>query len=781
DTGQSASEDAERRRRELALIEEAANADASAAEGESTADRIAEIEAELAALDAEREAGLESELEGLREQQAVAEGRRDALAAVLEQRRADLNAAEAAAEGARAAQRKAESGVEAARREASRIGAELAAVNHFLRAAGGAPAGGRSLAEDVGADEGYELAVAAALGSLLRAGVVADIREGHSLLDAAGSAGGSALLPAPGSSQPGGQPPVSGAERLLDHVRPADSVASHVARVLADAWVVASLDDVPGSFRGIAVTREGRVLFGATGELRQAPAGGEERVLEQLGRRDRLAAASADAVRGEQAAQAEVEQAVAAVGEADTARDAAESSVRAAARELDEGAEAVRRLEHQLELRREAPAEGALAVRHAELTAELRAERRLAEQVERERAERRNRAELLRAAIERQVEVAAASERAAAALERAEAAVAEGRDQLANELEADEALGETTAAELRSCAQEEAGLNERLRKASEAVTTAEVRAQQVRDRTAEHGSELERLAQKLGFEAAPAEEALDDDARDDLSARIERLARRREQLGPVNPLAKQEYEEAVQHVEELETQRRDLESALAELQGLIRDTDKRIRESFEETFEAAAKNFEDVVQHLFPGGRGRLRLVHPEGPRPVLGGEQPDGEGAKPAEGDADQEPPEPEDELATDGPGVEVEVTPAGKSMKRLSLLSGGEKSLVALAFLFAVFLARPCPFYILDEVEAALDDLNIDRFLQLIGRFSDRAQFIVVTHQKRTMDAADILYGVSMGGDGVSKVISRRLPQGQRVSEAEPEPEQPAAEAAA
>ena len=108
---------------------------------------------------------------------------------------------------------------------------------------------------------------------------------------------------------------------------------------------------------------------------------------------------------------------------------------------------------------------------------------------------------------------------------------------------------------------------------------------------------------------------------------------------------------------------------------------------------------------------------------------------------------------------GVEVEVTPAGKSSKRLSLLSGGEKSLVALAFMFAVFLARPCPFYILDEVEAALDDLNVDRFLQLVRRYSDRAQFIVVTHQKRTMDAADRLYGVSMGGDGVSKVVSRRL----------------------
>ena len=107
----------------------------------------------------------------------------------------------------------------------------------------------------------------------------------------------------------------------------------------------------------------------------------------------------------------------------------------------------------------------------------------------------------------------------------------------------------------------------------------------------------------------------------------------------------------------------------------------------------------------------------------------------------------------------MEIEVTPAGKTTRRLSLLSGGEKSLVALAFMFAVFLAKPCPFYILDEVEAALDDTNIGRFLDLIRAYSDRAQFIVITHQRRTMEAADVLYGVSMGTDGVSKVVSRRL----------------------
>jgi chromosome segregation protein len=194
---------------------------------------------------------------------------------------------------------------------------------------------------------------------------------------------------------------------------------------------------------------------------------------------------------------------------------------------------------------------------------------------------------------------------------------------------------------------------------------------------------------------------------------------------------------------------------MRELEGLIRDTDRRIREAFEATFNAAAKNFEEVVEQLFPGGRGRLRLVREDsGPRPVLGGAE--------IEEDSDgPEAPGPEDEEAPeDDMGVEIEITPAGKATKRLTLLSGGEKSLTALAFLFAVFLARPCPFYILDEVEAALDDLNIDRFLSLLRQFAGRAQFIVVTHQKRTMEAADCLYGVSMAGDGVSKVVSRRLP---------------------
>ncbi len=196
---------------------------------------------------------------------------------------------------------------------------------------------------------------------------------------------------------------------------------------------------------------------------------------------------------------------------------------------------------------------------------------------------------------------------------------------------------------------------------------------------------------------------------------------------------------------------------------MIRETDRQIHETFNETFSAAARNFEELVGDVFPGATGRLRLVKDEqGPRAVIGGEPaPENGGAQDAEAAAEVEAEADESPDAEEMLGVEIEITPAGKSTKRLSLLSGGEKSMTALAFMFSVFLARPCPFYVLDEVEAALDDLNLDRFLTLLRRYADRAQFIVITHQKRTMEAADWLYGVSMADNGVSKVLSRRLPK--------------------
>ncbi len=318
--------------------------------------------------------------------------------------------------------------------------------------------------------------------------------------------------------------------------------------------------------------------------------------------------------------------------------------------------------------------------------------------------------------------------------------------------------------QLRACAQQEASLQTKLHAEHEGLTEAEVRAQRARDQADDSETEVAQLAERLSLAPEAAEEELGEEERQALASQLERLARRREQLGPVNPLAQQEYADALEHVEELETQRTDLETALRELEKLIADTDREIRERFEQTFAAAAANFEELSEQLFPGGSGRLRLVaESDGPRRVLGGEAATvGEDADGAESEDAGEAGADSDEAteAEDLLGVEIEITPAGKSMKRLSLLSGGEKSMTALAFLFSVFLARPCPFYILDEVEAALDDLNIDRFLDLLGRYSQRAQFIVVTHQKRTMEAADSLYGVSMGSDGVSKVISRRLP---------------------
>jgi chromosome segregation protein len=228
-----------------------------------------------------------------------------------------------------------------------------------------------------------------------------------------------------------------------------------------------------------------------------------------------------------------------------------------------------------------------------------------------------------------------------------------------------------------------------------------------------------------------------------LAARLERLERRRESLGAVNPLAAEEYEAERARSGELEAQCDDLERSLRELRTLIRDLTATIDRRFAETFDQVAHHFTDTVRTLFPGGTGRLRLTD-------------DVVSAAPPAQDGEEADPPP----ASEGPGIEVELRPAGKRIESLHLLSGGEKSLTAIAFLFALMLTRPSPFYVLDEVEAALDDSNIERFLSLLRAYQSRAQFIVITHQRRTMEVADVLYGVSMAGDGESKVLSRRMP---------------------
>ncbi|HSF61465.1 MAG TPA: AAA family ATPase [Gaiellaceae bacterium] len=275
--------------------------------------------------------------------------------------------------------------------------------------------------------------------------------------------------------------------------------------------------------------------------------------------------------------------------------------------------------------------------------------------------------------------------------------------------------------ELRRLGAAEVELRRELEEAGERLTTAEVEIARIDADASEANRRLEAAGEIL-----PA----DGDDRDELAVRVERLEIRRATLGQVNPLAREEYEAEKERLADLRIQREDLERSLDELEKLRAELVDTVERRFAETFAAVADHFEDVASTLFPGGEGRLRLVA------------------------ADEEGGE---------PGVEVELRPAGKKITRLSLLSGGEKALGAISFLFALFLARPCAFYLLDEVEAALDDTNIARFVELLRRYADRAQFVVVTHQKRTMEAADILYGVTMGPDGVSQVVSRRLPQHQ------------------
>jgi chromosome segregation protein len=669
---------------------------------------------------------------------------------------------------------------------------------------------------------GYELALAAALGGRLDAVPVEGLEEAEKLLDGAGQDGGAALLadhvtaaaataadpsahsltadpsahslttdpstpslttdpsaPSPRAdpptpSAPTSDPPTPGAQRLADLIQGSDPALTLARRLLTDAWVVDNLRAVPKAFRGIAVTRSGRVLLAAAGEVRQMAEGGAERVLARRNEREQLIAASETAVQVEYAAKGAAEQALEGLREAEQAREEADGTLRESERARGEAAESQRRLEWLIEQRRVEPEQGAMAVKRAQLEGELAAERRQAERAERERAERIRRLERLRAQHAADTALAPLAERLAAVVATVGEAVNERVAALEAELQRDREAGEEMAGELRRCAGEEAEIQTALRAQGEAVTSAEVAAQRGRDQFAEAELELGTVVERLGEVPEQQEtEPLGEEEAQSLRARVERLQRRRDQLGPVNPLAQEEYAQALAHVEEMEARRGDLETALRELRAVIRDTDRQIHETFQTTFEAAAANFEELVGDVFPGGSGRLRLVAEEPTRREVLGGQP-AAGANPGPGDslsagadahadaeaAAESEAEHEQTEGEDLEGVEIEITPAGKSTKRLSLLSGGEKSMTALAFLFAVFLARPCPFYILDEVEAALDDLNLDRFLALLRRYAGRAQFIVITHQKRTMEAADWLYGVSMGGDGVSKILSRRLP---------------------
>lgn len=726
--------------------------------------RVAQLEKELAEIEAQGRAELEAELVEMREKHQAETARLAALDQEASAAKERAQAAETAAADARRSMSQAQTSVADARRERARLEGELSAVEQFLRESAG-DAGASALAQKLGVEPGYELALAAVLGRRLRAAIVEDLPHGHQFLDGVGPDGGSAMLA--GKARPAsGNAPTPDAQRLLDKLQ-IESIAEAVAGpLLTDVWVVDSLEALPSDFAGVAVTRAGRVFFAATGELRQAPSGGEQRVLAEKNRRDQLAARLEELRGKETSAQELLTAAESSLGSLETAREEAHSAARGKRIERDELSGAVQGQARAIERRIEAGlADGPTAVRRAGIEAELRSERSHAEQLRRAaelQARRREELELkvllLREAVPR---AQGLSEALAEAALRANERIAV----IAAALDGDRAAGEALAQELRAHATQEATLQSQLREQGEIVTTSEVRAQRSRDLHNEADLTTKELAEKLGRPVGVAEQLLDEPRREEIAAALARITRRRELLGPINPLAQDEYAEALAHVEELESQRDDLESAIKELGHLIKEIDKTIRTSFEETFASTSAHFEELIERLFPGGKGRLDLVADDKPKvaPALtaaGADSAEAQAAADAAEDALPEDPEAEGEAKEIEYGVEINVQlPGSKSGRALTLLSGGERSLVALAFLFSVFLTKPCPFYIFDEAEAALDDVNIDRLVALLREHSENSQFIVITHQKRTMDAADCLYGVSMGKDGISKVITRRM----------------------
>ena len=309
-------------------------------------------------------------------------------------------------------------------------------------------------------------------------------------------------------------------------------------------------------------------------------------------------------------------------------------------------------------------------------------------------------------------------------LERHQEAVSELHTRFAERRRLQSEAARASAERLEALRAERRNLEEELARAREHVGRSEIDEAETKLRLE---NAVERLRADFDCEPETARSAAAPEVPDGttLAGRARELERELKLMGPINPLALQEYEALHERHEFLQRQLDDVKESRRELQRVIRAIDHEIVAVFETAFADVQQHFAALFTTLFPGGSGRVFLT-------------------------------EPDDPLNT---GIEIEARPSGKNVRRLSLLSGGERSLTALAFLFAVFRARPSPFYLLDEVEAALDDVNLHRFLDLVHEFREEAQLLIVSHQKRTMEAADSLYGVSMPPGGSTRVVSQRL----------------------
>ncbi|MBD8060749.1 chromosome segregation protein SMC [Oceanitalea stevensii] len=391
-----------------------------------------------------------------------------------------------------------------------------------------------------------------------------------------------------------------------------------------------------------------------------------------------------------------------------------------------------RETEARLALRTVEERAGALSGRAASLERAAEAERvarRKAAEREQRRARQAETAALVRSG----------AEQALAVVERSLSAAADARE------EAEEARGarEREIAQVRGELEEATGelarLTDAVHRDEVARTEQRLRISQLEERSvSELGLDPEVLVEEYGpHQPVPVVVPEGEEprepvpyVREEQDKRRKRAERDLARLGKVNPLALEEHAALAERHQFLTEQLADLKKSRADLMEIVREIDERVERVFAEAYADTAAAFDDVFARLFPGGEGRLVLTDPE-------------------------------DMLTT---GIEIEARPAGKKVKRLSLLSGGERSLTAVALLVAIFKARPSPFYVMDEVEAALDDTNLGRLLEIFTELREDSQLIVITHQKRTMEIADALYGVTMRGDGVTTVISQRLAEEER-----------------
>jgi len=784
---------------------------------------------EVSATEARERATLaQDEFEQVQDQAGGRDEDRSELAAEHEQAAATLAECTERAKVLRTAEResardlaarraRAETLTEAARRGADASAALLADPARFGGVVG-------SFAARLRVAEGYEVAIAAALGAAAEAVAVAGLDAAAEILatlrrdDAGGAslviADKGAIPPVADEATPApltpSTPPSTSATPSAPHgsraipanelVRAPDGLAEAAAELLCDVVVTADLEqarryvrDNPG-FK--AVTRDGDLLGAywaqgggarpqslfemraaadeaaaglAEAELRcdeaarqlavaaEAEEDARQAVARTQARRHEVDAAAAEVSgrlgRLAGAARAAREEAARLDGAITAARQAAEKDLArleqlraelAEAEELDAIDEPD---EPQHQTAREDLAELCTTARNAEMEARLEvrtAEERLraiggradslaaaaaAERATRQRAAERRQRRATQAAVARAVALGARY-----AVEAAEQSVNQA---LARRTEA-EAASTGGAAELKA-------VRARVRDLAADLDTVVNTAHGTEIARAEHRLRLQQLAEhaleEFGVEAdalvaeygpeVPVPVIGDDDA---LPSRFERTAAERraadaqrqlDRLGKVNPLALEEFEALTERHTFLATQLEDLRKTRRDLLTVVKEVDDRVQEVFASAYADTAREFEHLFSRLFPGGQGNLVLT-------------------------------EPDDMLAT---GIEIEARPPGKKVKRLSLLSGGERSLTAIAYLFAIFKARPSPFYVLDEVEAALDDTNLQRLLLVFEELRESSQLIIITHQRRTMEAADALYGITMRGDGVSAVISQQI----------------------